>query len=248
MRFTLIAVAIVLTLSLVSCRQKEPAAQEEQAQPPQPRATGTASHTGTVQEVLQANAYTYLRLKEQDDLYWIAITKRDMNVGDTVSFGDALEMTNFTSKDLNRTFDTVYFVSQINGGSQPSAPAMPAMTAMTSPHQGRPVAEKKEISVPPAEGGISIGELFTNAQSYAGKSVLIRGQVTKVNHAIMNKNWVHLQDGTGDGQHYDLTLTTQDDAAPGEVVTFEGTITVNKDFGSGYAYDVLMEDAIKQKD
>lgn len=245
MRFTLTAVAIVLTLSLVSCRQEEPMVEEEQAQAPQPHATGMASHTGTVQEVLQANAYTYLQLKEQDDLYWIAITKRDVNVGDTVSFGNALEMTNFVSKDLNRTFDTVYFVSQIDGGSQPSAPAA---SAMTSPHEGRPVAEKAEISVAPAEGGISIGQLFTNPQSYAGKPVLIRGQVTKVNHAIMGKNWVHLQDGTGDGQHYDLTLTTQDDAAPGEVVTFEGTITLNKDFGSGYAYDVLMEDAVRQKD
>jgi len=73
--------------------------------------------------------------------------------------------------------------------------------------------------------------------------VLIKGQVTKVNRAIMEKNWVHLQDGTGDSGGFDLTVTTQEQVNVGDVVTFEGKITLNKDFGAGYSYEVIMEQA-----
>ena len=110
----------------------------------------------------------------------------------------------------------------------------------------KPTIDKKEISIAPAEGGISIGELFSNKDSYAGKTVIIKGQVTKFSASIMKRNWVHLQDGTsGDGEH-DLTITTQDVVAVGDVVTFEGTITLDKDFGAGYKYAVIMEEAKKK--
>jgi hypothetical protein len=244
MKLTSTAVAILTVLLLVSCRPKESGPQEQQAQPPQQRDAGAWVRTGTVQEVLQANAYTYLNVKDEDGLFWVAITKRDMKVGETVSFADALEMKNFTSKDLQRTFETVYFVSEISRGPL-SAPT--DMSGGTSPH-AKVAIERLEISVERAEGGISIGELFSDRESYADKTVRIRGQVTKVNRAILGRNWVHLQDGTGDPENYDLTITTQSDAVPGEVVTFEGTIVLSKDFGSGYAYDVLMEKAERRSE
>ena len=242
MKLALTTVALLAALSVASCRPKEQAPQEEPAPMPQQHSANAGVHTGTVQEVIQASAYTYLSVKEQDTVFWIAITKRDMKVGETVSFADGLEMRNFTSKDLQRTFESIYFVSEISSGSLPAAGAKPP----TTPHQTKAAIERMEISIEPADGGISIGELFANRESYAEKSVLIRGKVAKVNRAIMGKNWVHLQDGTGDSQNYDLTITTHDEAAPGEVVTFEGTIVLNKDFGSGYAYEVLMEEAKKQ--
>ena len=62
----------------------------------------------------------------------------------------------------------------------------------------------------------------------------------------MGRNWVHLQDGTGDADNYDLTVTTNDDASVGDVATFEGTIALKKDFGSGYFYEVIMEQAKKK--
>jgi len=261
MKLTLTAIAILTVLLLASCRPEEQAASEEQSQPapveqalsPHPPTAQAAVHVGTVQEVLQASAYTYLRVKEQDQDVWVAITKREMPVGEKVSFGDALEMKNFHSKDLDRTFESIYFLNDIltgaaaadSGASAMSAtPAMPGMAS----HQGKVTAEKIEVSVDPTEGGIRIGALFADPQAYAGKSVRIRGQVTKVNRAIMGRNWVHLQDGTGEAQGYDLTITTQDDAMPGEVVTFEGTIALNRDFGAGYAYDLLMEDARRQSE
>ena len=252
MKLTSAAAVLLIALSALSCRPKEQPAQEMHAQPQQPAATATI-HQGVVQEVLQATAYTYLRVKERDNDFWIAVTKRDVNVGDTVSFAEGLEMKNFPSKDLNRTFDTVYFVSQLTGGAPLAAhgPSMPlAAHSPSTPmaHQGKPTVEQVPLSIERPEGIVSIGELFANKASYAGKTVLVHGEVVKINRSIMNKNWVHLQDGTGNAGSCDLTITTQDDATPGTVATFSGTIALNRDFGSGYAYDVLLEDGKKQSE
>ena len=91
-----------------------------------------------------------------------------------------------------------------------------------------------------------IGNLFENRKSYSGKVVRIKGKVVKFSKNIMNKNWVHLQDGTGGAGTNDLLVTTQEIVAIGDVVEFEGTITLNKDFGAGYKYEVLMEKGIKK--
>jgi hypothetical protein len=68
--------------------------------------------------------------------------------------------------------------------------------------------------------------------------------VVKVNKQVMGKNWIHIQDGTDFNNDFDLTITTQDLAEIGDEVTFKGKISVNKDFGSGYSYEVIMEDAV----
>jgi hypothetical protein len=112
------------------------------------------------------------------------------------------------------------------------------------PHStGKLNVEKQDISVKPAEDGITIAELFARKDSYAGKTVKIRGQVTKYNAAIMKKNWVHIQDGSEYSGKFDLTATTEMETAVGEVITIEGTVALNKDFGYGYSYDVLLEDS-----
>ena len=73
----------------------------------------------------------------------------------------------------------------------------------------------------------------------------IRGKVVKYNEGVMGKNWIHLQDGSGDaGQGTnDLTVTSLDAASVSETVTITGTVRTNKDFGSGYVYRVIVEDA-----
>lgn len=245
MKIKLIAISILMTTLLLACQKKadEPKQQSQPAQPAQQKSPAfepqqPVIHTVVVQEVIQATSYTYLKVKENDAEVWVAIKKAEIEPGETISYANPLEMRDFTSKDLERTFDVIYFVGgySIGDGSSPatSAPAM------------KPTIEKKEISVATAEGGITIGELFSNRDNYAGKTVIIKGQVTKFSPAIMSKNWVHLQDGTeSDGKH-DLTITTQDTAAVGDVVTFEGIITLNKDFGAGYKYDVIMEEAKKK--
>jgi hypothetical protein len=90
---------------------------------------------------------------------------------------------------------------------------------------------------------VKLSELFANKANYAGKKVKITGQVIKFSPEIMNKNWVHLQDGTESNGSFDLTVTTMETVAVGAVVTFEGVLAVEKDFGYGYKYDVLLEEA-----
>lgn len=249
MKIATTTVSIAIILLALSCRQKEaepqaqntepqstaPAQQQVPAQPSPTAATGTI--TGVVEEVLQATSYTYLKVKADNRDIWIAVTKREIKVGETVSFAAELEMKNFESKDLQRTFESIYFVSQLADGGA-AAP-----TTLDAPHQMKPTLEKQEISVEPAAGGVTIGDLFSNKDSHADKTVLIKGQVTKVNRAIMGKNWVHIQDGTDSSGKFDLTITTMEEVNVGDIVTFEGKIVLNKDFGAGYAYDVLMEDA-----
>lgn len=110
-------------------------------------------------------------------------------------------------------------------------------------HTGKVTTEKINISVEPAEGCITIANLFENKKSYSGKTVKVKGQVTKINTQIMGKNWIHIQDGSEFQGEFDLTLTTDANINVGETVTFEGKIVLDKDFGYGYSYDVLMEES-----
>ena len=196
------------------------------------------NHKVTVLETAQANAYTYLLVEENGKEQWIAIRK-DENIKeeDVLYYKDAMEMKNFQSKDLNKTFDSVLFVQEVS--DKPIGAEMPA----GSPHQNIKPDAKENIDIKPAAGGITIAELFDNAESYSGKKVKVRGQIVKVNKHIMNKNWYHIQDGTGGDANYDLTITSTEDLEKGNVVTFEGTVNLDKDFGSGYKYDIIIEEA-----
>ncbi len=107
---------------------------------------------------------------------------------------------------------------------------------------------KKEISthgplsVIPIEGSIKLSELFAEPKKYEGKVILVTGKCVKINAMIMDRNWIHIQDGSGDD--LDLTITTTDKVTIDAIVSFEGTIALNKDFGAGYKYDIIMEQAI----
>ena len=196
-------------------------------------------HKADVKQVLQTPQYTYLLVKENSTELWIACTKQDFSIGQTVYFMDGLAMENFESKELSRTFDLVYFLNEISFEPKFANKA----ESIVPPHGMIQSAVKKEIQIEKAEGGISLGELFANPESYKGKIVKIKGEVVKYNEAIMGKNWVHIQDGTGNEGLFDLAVTTADIVKVGDVVTFTGIINLNKDFGAGYIYEVIMEDA-----
>jgi hypothetical protein len=200
-----------------------------------------------VSEVLQANSYSYLKVKENGGELWMAVTKQEIEPGEVYYYDEALQMTDFHSKDLDRTFDVIYFVNKIskNPISQNLAGGMPGISGMTdNPHSGKVESgQKSNIQLEKAKGEITIAEVFGNRQEYSGKEIEIRGVVVKVNKQIMGKNWVHIQDGTNSNGKYDLTITTQDLAEVNDEVIFRGKITLEKDFGSGYFYEVIMEDA-----
>jgi len=196
-------------------------------------------HKVIVEEVQEAETYTYLRVKENGVETWLAISKRSVNKDDVLYYNTGLEMRDFKSKELDKTFDSILFVDEIsddpNFKSQKETP-------VTTQGNSRVIAQE-EVSITPAKDGITIAELFSKRDSYSGKRVVIKGKAVKYNTQIMGKNWVHIQDGTNDKGNFDLTVTTNDVVKVGDVVTFDGKITLNKDFGAGYSYEVIMEEA-----
>jgi hypothetical protein len=191
-----------------------------------------------VEEVIQSSNYTYLLVSEKDQEKWIAISKAEVEKGKFYYYEPGIEMTNFASKELKRTFPAITFVDKFS-----DQPIVAKITVADSA-KGKQAAEPKEgIKVDPAKGGITIAELFANKDSYAGKTVKIRGEVVKYSPDIMKTNWVHIQDGTNNDGSFDLTITTDDVTKIGDVVTFEGVVAVKKDFGAGYYYEVIVEKA-----
>ena len=103
-------------------------------------------------------------------------------------------------------------------------------------------SEKINVKVEPCTGCIKIADLLANKKSYSGKIIKVTGKVTKFNPQIMGKNWFHIQDGTEFSGSFDLTITTDQSVNVGDLVTFQGKIALDKDFGYGYFYSVLMEE------
>jgi hypothetical protein len=207
-----------------------------------------ALHEVKVVEVVQTSQYTYLKVSDKGAENWIAVTRQEASVGETYYYEQALEMKNFKSKELDRTFETIYFVQGMSKQPGVAAPAQGMGSAMGGNMEAKTagkvaVGMKEGISVAPAENGLSIAKLYVDRANYSGKKIKIKGQVVKINEEVMGKNWIHVQDGTQDGDNFDLTITTLDLVKVDDVVTFEGTITLKKDFGYGYFYEVIMEDA-----
>lgn len=198
-----------------------------------------------VSEVIQGNTYTYMKVKENMGERWIATGKTEAEEGDVLYYGEALEMPNFHSKEIDRTFDKIYFIDMVSETPivQNQMGQMP-MGNMGQGHSGAVEPEQKSsISLEKSDDEVTIAEIYANPKDFEGKEFEIRGVVTKVNKEIMGKNWIHLQDGTSNDGAYDLTVTTQDLPEVNEEVTFKGTVTLEKDFGAGYYYDVIIEDA-----
>ncbi|MBW8333058.1 MAG: GW dipeptide domain-containing protein [Prolixibacteraceae bacterium] len=231
MRSLFVILSILVIFSGCVRKNKVPTAQNQSAANP-------SMHEVKVEEVIQASQYTYLKVSENGAENWIAVNRQEAEKGEIYYYNKALEMKNFHSKELERDFETIYFVQEIS--------TLPIIGDVQTPaQQGNKVAstQKEGISVAPAEGSVSIAQLYAGRNDYAGKTIKMKGQVVKVNEEVMGKNWIHIQDGSKDGENFDLTITTLDKAVVDEVVTFEGTITLNKDFGYGYSYELIMEDA-----
>lgn len=200
-------------------------------------------------EVLQTKQYTYIKGKEGSEEIWIAVSKMDAEVGKIYFFQGGLRMSDFPSKELKRTFKEILFVDQIAttaSSVEKSAAPSQAETQMVSKGSSIDI-EKKEIKIKRNSGDISIASLLKNKDTYSGKTISIKGQVVKFTPGIMKRNWIHLQDGTAYSGKFDLTITTDETVKLGDVINIDGIITLNKDFGFGYFYEVIMENASIKK-
>ena len=198
--------------------------------------------TVKVKEVEQVGSYTYLLVKAKGPEYWVVVPSMEASPGETYKYQGGMLMQDFYSKEMDRTFDKVVFLEAIFAeNNMPASASAPA--PQTEAHGGKVAVEKSSVNVEAGEGTIAISDLFSDPKAYDGKTIRVKGEVTKFNPAIMDRNWVHLQDGTEFEGKYDLTATSMESFEEGGIVTLEGILAVNKDFGYGYSYEILLEKA-----
>jgi hypothetical protein len=241
-----------MLLSLVSCSKPQPAPPSAEIARPAPahapasgQPASASAVTGPVLETMDAASYTYVRVRGESGELWAAAPQFKVKVGDQVRVPLEMPMKNFHSTSLNRDFPLIYFVTSITPANAPEpAAAAPA----DSPH-GAPAAQTSAVTTPmPAPaGGMTIASLWSERKALAGKPVTIHGVIVKYNPGILGVNWIHLQDGTGkaaDGSN-DVTVTATEDPGirVGDTVVATGTVVLDKNIGSGYAYPVLVENA-----
>lgn len=190
-------------------------------------------HSVKVVDFANASNYTYLKVSENGSEYWIAVNKMDVKKGEELYFSKSMEMKNFHSKELNKTFDKILFVDGISKGMESGKGQFIHPQLKTS--------EKADVKVKAIKDGYTVKEIYAEGSFLNGKTVKIRGKVVKVNNGIMDRNWIHIQDGTNYNGKYDLLITTNDNVKVGDVISFEGTVATNKDFGAGYSYKAMIE-------
>ena len=210
---------------------------------------------GAVLQKLDAPPYSYLLVKTPQGDVWAAVPQTKVDKGATVRVFNPMLMTKFESKSLKRTFAEIYFGTLTADGSYAAATGGDKMAAPgANPHTGVPSQSAEPVKVgkvTKATGADAhtVAEAWARMDALAGKTVTIRGVVVKYNAAVMGKNWLHLQDGSGDAAKgtNDITVTTMDQATKGQTVTIRGTVKTNKDFGAGYKYGIIVEEAKVQK-
>lgn len=201
------------------------------------------AHKGKVISTMNSGGYTYIEFEENGKKIWVACRELEVSVGDTIEFSKAAPMRNFHSRTLKRTFETILFVNRITvAGSKGAKYKLPKGHAPVDRESPKKITVEPD-SVKKAEKGYTVAECYAMKYSQGGKSVTVRGKVVKFTAKIMGKNWIHIRDGSGKEGSNDLTVTTKNTVAVGDMVLVTGKIAYNKDFGFGYVYKVIIEEA-----
>ncbi len=255
----IVLMALMVVVWQGSCANKE--AKVKKAKP--------VPFSGSVVTVESGGGYTYMEIKGTSGNFWAATRPVEVKPGDAVQLIHPMKMEKFPVKSLKRTFDIIYFADDVlvNGighmgdGSKPMGMGMGGNTS-ANPHGGD-TAQKMEnphqmgkthmagnatidaSGIKPQNGSVAIADLLKTPEKFAGKTVKVHGIVTKYLPMIMKKNWIHLKDATCGEAH--IVVTTDETFKAGETVLVSGKVEVNKDFGFGYKYDVLLTGAKRDK-
>lgn len=204
-------------------------------------ASSEEERRGKVAETFNSGGYTYAKVSGASKEIWVAVPQMELAVGDEIVYDEGTEMGAFNSPTLKRSFENIIFTS--------------GLTVNRSAKKLAKEEEKqKAIQVEKVAGpdGYRISELFGQRASLEKKKVAVRGKVVKVSQKVFGHNWLHLQDGTGQvgkGDHK-LVVTTAANAplaAVGDVVVVRGVVALNKDFGTGFGYELMLEDVTVEK-
>lgn len=191
------------------------------------------THEVIAKAVEKAGKYNYVKVEENDKEFWIAIPEKDIRVGESYFYNGGMKMVDFESKELNKVFEEVWFIDELYDNES-------KLNSLESLNK-KAVSETMEIIEQP-KSGTSIESLLKNSESLLNEEVVIKAKVVKVNRNILDRNWVHIKDGTSFNSKAEVTITTLDSVTVGDIVTWRGKVTLNKDFGYGYVYPILIED------
>jgi len=244
--FCSLPLVVASLLFLHGCQRSdsEPATEKAAASPPaQTTAPDAAKATpkpgqihGKVIEVIEAAGYTYVEIDTGSDKLWAAGPDTAFKKGDMIAFDSGMPMENFHSKSLNRDFNLLYFVDAFITDKGPAKPRMPEPhSKLVDQTQAIPIT-----GINKAKGGQSIADIYAEKETLADKPIKVRGKVVKFTAAVLGKNWIHIRDSSTGA---DLTITTTDTAKKDDIVLVQGKLGRNRDFGYGYVYDVIVEDA-----
>ncbi len=225
---------------------------------------------GTIVETMDAASYTYLKINTATQQVWVAIPATTVKVGEEVTYLQGMVMADFHSKTLDKTFESIIFSPGLEDGDKKKVQPTPAPQKTSSSFAEAIKNETKKPATPPlnsantsgsagamvpfieakvekasGENSYTIEEIFDKADTLDGQNVRLRGKVVKISPNIMGRNWIHVQDGTGDPMKnsHDLVITSTELVEVNQVILIEGVMVANKDFGFGYKYTAMIEQA-----
>jgi len=216
-------------------------------------------HIGVVLESINSGGYTYSRVDDGGNIYWIAGPMSTITKGTTISFIEQMVMIDFTSKSLNKKFESLMFVSAIvpidksgkpiaqeqnTTHTKKIAPADHHNHANSGSHNITKTDSNEPIKIAKNAKGYSVEEIYAKKDSLKDKKVKIDAQVVKVSKGIMGKDWVHLQDGSGAAGTNDIIATAKESTVQvGDKVTTDGVVKTNVDLGYGYKFSIIIDEA-----
>lgn len=237
MKFLKIIVIVVFAgLTFQSCKDNKEYKKIEKA----PKQAMNSIHEIVVNEVVDGGGYTYLNVKEGEKSYWMAITSANVKAGETYYYNGGMQMKDFESKQLGKTFDFITFTDMVTT----SKDELLNQVEVKNPHKSATDAKEDKMidKLAKNDGEIYLEEIFNNKNSYSNKEVEVKGVVVKVNKNILDKNWIHIIDGTKTETNSSLTITSTEMVKVGDTVVVTGKIVLDKDFGYGYVYDIILEE------
>jgi hypothetical protein len=215
------------------------------------------SFKGTVVEIIPSGRYIYVQVDTGIRKVWVAVPEFGGKSGDKVVVPPGVPVADFQSKKLNRKFDIVYFVGGIRqedeSAETPQTQMMPEehppVSSMANQMTHPPMEEflgTTEVqigTVKKAADGQTVSEIIIDKEKFKGKTICLRAKVVKFSKNIMDRNWLHVQDGSGDASSNDLIVTTKATVKVGDTVLVRGTVSLDRDFGYGLKYPVIVENA-----
>ncbi len=211
-----------------------------------------AGMVGTVAETFDSGGYTYVRLDVDGKEVWAASAVAEVAVGEEIFLADGMLMKDFKSASLDRVFPEIWFVNAYLPAEKAAEAAATAAsgdaTTVNPGTDGHPqvVIDASGIDFSGIEkpaGGMTVAEIHAAKGALDGKEILVRGKVVKFTGNVMNRNWIHLRDGSGEGAGADLAVTSAAAVKVGQTILVRGVAAEDKDFGYGYHYDILIEEA-----